>query len=95
MTPSRPTSQLDSASIFRQAWRSAPTFHLSKSPTRALLAKYNLDISSDNTASFDIPIDDVSQNQFYNQFPVLGTAPRPTSCDNNNTGFTTIHQDWV
>ena len=33
-----------------------------------------------NTASFDIPIDDVSQNQFYNNFPVLGTTPLPVGC---------------
>ena len=29
----------------------------------------------------------VSQNQFYNQFPVIGTPPLPTSCGNNNAGF--------
>lgn len=28
-----------------------------------------------NTASFDIPIDDVSQNEFYHQFPVIGMPP--------------------
>ncbi|MGB6804922.1 MAG: hypothetical protein WBE31_21860, partial [Candidatus Sulfotelmatobacter sp.] len=40
-----------------------------------------------NTASFDVPIDDVSQNQYYNQFPVVGTTPLPTSCGSNNAGF--------
>ena len=36
--------------------------------------KYSLDIFNlTNTASFDIPIDDVSQNEFYNQFPTIGT----------------------
>ena len=50
--------------------------------------KYSLDIFNvTNTASFDIPIDDVSQNQFYNQFPVIGTTPLPTACDSTNTGF--------
>jgi hypothetical protein len=50
--------------------------------------KYSFDIFNlTNTASFDIPIDDVSQNQFYNQFPIIGTPPRPTACDNTNTGF--------
>ena len=44
--------------------------------------KYSLDIFNvTNTASFDIPIDDVSQNQFYNQFPVIGTTPLPTGCN--------------
>ena len=38
--------------------------------------KYSFDIFNlTNTASFDIPIDDVSQNEFYNQFPVIGTPP--------------------
>jgi hypothetical protein len=42
-----------------------------------------------NTTSFDIPIDDVSQNQYYNQFPVIGTTPLPTGCNTPNptSGF--------
>ena len=47
-----------------------------------------------NTPSFDVPIDDVTQNQYYNGFPFqLNSGPNaptqalPTSCDNNNTGF--------
>jgi len=43
--------------------------------------KYKLDIFNvTNTASFDIPIDDVSQNAFYNQDPVVGTTPLPVGC---------------
>jgi hypothetical protein len=43
--------------------------------------KYSFDIFNvTNTSSFDIPIDDVSQNQFYNQFPVVGTVPTPSQC---------------
>jgi hypothetical protein len=50
--------------------------------------KYSLDIFNlTNTASFDVPIDDVSQNQFYNQFPVVGTPALPTvPCSGANTG---------
>jgi hypothetical protein len=46
-----------------------------------------------NTPSFDIPIDDVTQNRFYDGFPLAGTSPLPSiTCnanpDNNaNTGF--------
>jgi hypothetical protein len=76
--------------IFRQAWQKSANISVVKltSLTERVLLKYSLDIFNvTNTASFDIPIDDVSQNQFYNQFPVLGTAPLPTSCGSNNTGF--------
>ncbi len=44
-----------------------------------------------NTSSFDIPIDNVSQNQYYDNFPVAGTTPLPTGCDasgnQTNTSF--------
>jgi hypothetical protein len=76
--------------IFRQAWqkRADISFEKATQLTERYSLKYSLDIFNlTNTASFDIPIDDVSQNQFYNQFPVVGTTPRPTACDNTNTGF--------
>ncbi len=76
--------------IFRQSWQKRADISLVK--ITQFDEKYSLKYSFDvfnltNTASFDIPIDDVSQNQFYNQFPVLGTTPLPTSCGGNNTGF--------
>ena len=76
--------------IFRQAWQKRADISFVK--VTQLSERYSLKYSFDvfnltNTASFDIPIDDVSQNQFYNQFPVIGTTPRPTSCGSNNTGF--------
>ena len=47
-----------------------------------LVLKYTLDIfNMTNTASFDIPIDNVSQNLFFNDFPVAGTPPR-YNCQN-------------
>jgi len=76
--------------IFRQAWqkRADVSFVKITQITERYSLKYSFDIFNlTNTASFDIPIDDVSQNQFYNQFPVLGTTPLPTACDNTNTGF--------
>ncbi|MGA2643914.1 MAG: TonB-dependent receptor [Candidatus Sulfotelmatobacter sp.] len=76
--------------IFRQAWQKRADISFVKvtAITERVSMKYSFDIFNlTNTASFDIPIDDVSQNQFYNQFPVIGTPPRPTACDNTNTGF--------
>lgn len=76
--------------IFRQAWQKRADLSIVKETqlTEKYSLKYSLDIFNvTNTASFDIPIDDVSQNAFYNQFPVVGTTPRPTSCDSSNKGF--------
>ncbi|HET6933065.1 MAG TPA: hypothetical protein VFI45_22260, partial [Candidatus Acidoferrum sp.] len=39
------------------------------------------------TTSFDIPINNVSQNLFFNDFPVYGQPARPTSCDSSNQGL--------
>jgi len=70
--------------IFRQAWQRALNVSFVKTTqiTEHAALKYRLDIFNvTNSASFDIPIDDVSQNQFYNQFPVVGTPPTPASCN--------------
>ena len=41
--------------------------------TERVSLKYTLDaFNVTNTASLDIPIDNVSQNQYYNDFPVEG-----------------------
>ncbi len=76
--------------IFRQAWQKSLQVSLVK--ITQLSERYSLKYSFDvfnvtNTASFDIPIDDVSQNAFYNQFPIEGTTPLPTSCTSSNVGF--------
>jgi hypothetical protein len=63
--------------IFRQAWQKRADVSLVKVTqfTERYSLKYSLDVFNvTNTASFDIPIDDVSQNAFYNQFPVIGTS---------------------
>jgi hypothetical protein len=49
--------------------------------------KYTFDVFNlTNTASFDIPIDDVSQNINFNGFPVVGTPATTTPCNGNFTG---------
>ena len=81
--------------IFRQAWQKSLQVSLGKVTqiSERYSLRYSLDIfNATNTASFDVPLDDVSQNQYYNQFPILGTAPLPsTTCPQptgtSNTGF--------
>ena len=61
--------------IFRQSWqRAAQISFLKVTPlTERISLKYTFDIFNlTNTSSFDVPIDDVSQNQAYNNFPVQG-----------------------
>jgi hypothetical protein len=69
--------------IFRQAWQKRADISFVKLTqlTERVSLRYSLDIFNlTNTASFDIPIDDVSQNAEYDQFPVLGTTPLPSGC---------------
>jgi hypothetical protein len=43
--------------------------------------RFSLDIYNiTNTPSFDIPIDNVTQNEFYDSEPQLGQAPVPNTC---------------
>jgi hypothetical protein len=43
--------------------------------------KYTFDVYNlTNTTSFDIPTDNVTQNQNYSQTPVVGQTPLPTGC---------------
>jgi len=43
--------------------------------------KYTLDVYNlTNTTSLDVPGNEVSQNQYYDAFPVAGTTPMPTGC---------------
>jgi hypothetical protein len=73
--------------IFRQPWQRRADISLLK--TTQLTERYSLKFSFDvfnvtNTASFDIPIDDISQNINFNGFPVAGTPATLNPC---NTGF--------
>jgi hypothetical protein len=61
--------------IFRQSWQRSANISFVKLTqlTERYSLKYTFDIFNlTNTASFDVPIDDVSQNEFYNNFPVEG-----------------------
>jgi Carboxypeptidase regulatory-like domain len=78
--------------IFRQSWQKRLDVSIAKDTrlTEHALLKFSFDVFNiTNTPSFDIPIDDVEQNEFYNGFPVQGTTPLPTGCGTNNetTGF--------
>ena len=67
--------------IFRQAWqrRMDVSFVKLTKLNERLVLKYSFDVFNVfNTPSFDVPIDDVTQNQFYNGFPFQGTPPAPT-----------------
>ena len=73
--------------IFRQSWQRRADLSVIK--MTALTERYSLRYSFDvfnltNTASFDIPIDDVSQNINFQGFPVVGTPPTLNPC---NQGF--------
>ncbi len=68
--------------IFRQSFQKRADASLVKELN--LTERYNLKYTFDvfnltNTTSFDVPGDEVSQNQDYNAFPATGTAPLPTN----------------
>jgi hypothetical protein len=71
--------------IFRQSWQRKADISLVKETrlTERVSAKYSFDVFNvTNTASFDVPIDDITQNAGYNDFPVAGTPVLPTGCPN-------------
>jgi hypothetical protein len=76
--------------IFRQAFQKRADASLMK--TTKFTERYSLNYTFDvynltNTSSFDVPGNEVSQNQNFNGFPVSGTPVLPTSCDASNAGF--------
>ena len=61
--------------IFRQSWQRQANISFVKLTelTERYRVEYTFDVFNlTNTTSFDIPIDDVSQNELYNNFPVEG-----------------------
>jgi carboxypeptidase family protein len=61
--------------IFRQAWQKRTDLSIVKLTqlTEKTSLKFSFEVFNlTNTASFDIPIDNVSQNLFFNDFPVQG-----------------------
>ncbi|MGA7159353.1 MAG: TonB-dependent receptor [Acidobacteriaceae bacterium] len=76
--------------IFRQAFQKRADASLVKQTqfTDRYSLKFTFDVYNlTNTSSFDVPGNEVSQNENYNGFPAAGTPVLPTSCDANNTGF--------
>ena len=62
--------------IFRQSWQKRTDMSIVKSMqiTERVAAKFSFDVFNlTNTPSFDIPINNVSQNLFFNDFPVVGS----------------------
>jgi hypothetical protein len=77
--------------IFRQTWQRRADISLSKTTqiTERSSLRFTFDVFNlTNTASFDIPIDDVSQNINFNGFPVVGQPATIGKCD---TTFTALY----
>jgi Carboxypeptidase regulatory-like domain/TonB dependent receptor len=70
--------------IFRQAAQKRADISLVKmtSITERYSLKYTFDVYNlTNTTSFDVPGNEVFQNQYYNGFPAAGVTPLPTGCN--------------
>ena len=70
--------------IFRQAGQKRADISLVKMTniTERTSLKYTFDVYNlTNTTSFDIPGNEVFQNQYYNQFPSVGETASPTGCN--------------
>jgi len=64
--------------IFRQSWQKRADISIIKNTkiTERVSAKYSFDVFNfTNTPSFDIPVDDVTQNEYFDDFPEVGTPP--------------------
>ena len=76
------TNFIDSGqrNIFRQTWQKRADISFVKTTfvTERVSVKYTFDVFNlTNTPSFDIPIDAITQNVNYNDFPIEGTPPTP------------------
>jgi len=63
--------------IFRQAWQKRTDVSLLKTTqiTERASLRFSFEVFNvTNTPSFDIPVDNVSQNLFFNDFPVYGSS---------------------
>jgi Carboxypeptidase regulatory-like domain len=75
--------------IFRQPWQRRADVSLVKMTqiTERASLRYSFDVYNlTNTASFDIPIDDVSQNINFQGFPVAGTPATLSPCNTQFSG---------
>jgi hypothetical protein len=67
--------QTGQRNIFRQTWQKRGDVSLIKNTkiNERINLKYSIDVFNvTNTPSFDIPVDDVTQNEFFNDFPTAG-----------------------
>ena len=74
--------------IFRQPWQRRADISIVKNTrvTERVMVRYSFDVFNlTNTTSYDIPVDNVSQNINFNDFPVQGTPSASTPCDNTFT----------
>jgi hypothetical protein len=77
--------------IFRQSWQRRADMSLVKSVQikERWDLRYTFDVFNlTNTTSFDIPIDDVTQNGGYNPYPIQGQPVLPTGCSTGNGNTT-------
>jgi len=75
--------------IFRQAFQKRADASLVKMTnfTERYALKYTFDIYNlTNTSSFDVPGNEVSQNQYYNNIPFVGTPVLPGTCSASGQG---------
>jgi hypothetical protein len=75
--------------IFRQAFQKRADASLVKTAaiTERYMLKYTFDVYNlTNSASFDVPGNEVSQNQYYNNVPQAGTPVSPGTCNANGQG---------
>jgi hypothetical protein len=78
--------------IFRQPWQKRADLEVVKATqiTERYSLKYALDVFNlTNTASFDIPIENITQNINFDGFPYVGQPATITPCD---TTFTALYQ---
>jgi hypothetical protein len=79
--------------IFRQAWQKRADLSIVKitKVNERVSLRYSFDVFNlFNTPSFDIPIDDITQNIEFNDFPNINTNPATTTpCD---TTFTALYE---
>jgi Carboxypeptidase regulatory-like domain len=72
--------------IFRQPWQRRADISIVKTTkvNDRVSVKYTFDVFNlTNTASFDIPIDDINQNINFNGFPIQGTPATSNPCSQN------------
>jgi hypothetical protein len=81
--------------IFQQAWqrRLDVSFVKDTKITERFALRYSFDIFNlTNTPSFDIPVDDVTQNESFNGFPDIAKTPTPGEFYNAPQGLGNVNK---